>query len=205
MDKFKNKYRIPSARLQNWDYGNDGAYFITICTQNRVCFFGEILDGEMQLNKIGQLAEKFWLEIPNHFSFVELGNFVVMPNHTHGILIINKIGIVDGVPRDHVVEPLHCNGSTTNAKNEQMAKISPKSGTISTIVRSYKSVVSKYAHKIHADFAWQPRFHDLLYVIINHLNAYKPILNTTHKIGTMTNSINKMNISKLRFLEFKGR
>ena len=97
MDKFKNKYRIPSARLKNWDYGSNGAYFITICTQHRKHFFGEILDDEMNLNEIGQLAEKYWLEIPSHFPFVELGNFVVMPNHTHGILIINKNYTVDTV------------------------------------------------------------------------------------------------------------
>jgi len=78
MDKFDNKYRIPSARLQSWDYGSNGAYFITICTQNREHLFGKIMDGKMQVNELGQLAEKYWLEIPNHFPFVELGNFVVM-------------------------------------------------------------------------------------------------------------------------------
>jgi putative transposase len=166
MDKYKNKFRIPSARLQNWDYGRNGAYFITICTQNREHFFGKIVDGEMQLNEIGQLAEKYWLEIPQHFSFIELGNFVVMPNHTHGILIIDKMDV--GLP----VETLQCNVSTndiandiandnaTNNKNEHMANISPKSGTISTIIRSYKSVVSKNARLIQADFVWQSRFHD---------------------------------------------
>lgn len=165
MDKFKNKYRIPSARLKNWDYGSNGAYFITICTQNREHFFGEIADGKMQLNQLGQLAEKYWLEIPQHFSFIELGNFVVMPNHTHGILIINKM---DAVVPPQPVETLHCNVSTnanahpngTNNKNEQMANISPNSGTISTIIRSFKSVVSKNARLIHADFGWQTRFHD---------------------------------------------
>jgi putative transposase len=153
MEKFKNKYRIPSARLQSWDYGANGAYFITICTQNREHFFGEIMNGEMQLNEIGKLAEQYWVEIPNHFPFIELGNFVVMPNHTHGILIIDKS---DG---DNV-ETLRCNVSTHTTKNEQMAKISPKSGTLSTIIRSYKSVVSKNARLIHADFNWQSRFHD---------------------------------------------
>ena len=95
MDKFQNKYRIPSARLQTWDYGSNGSYFITICTQNREHYFGEILEGEMQLNNIGKLAEQNWLAIPQYFSFVELGNFVVMPNHTHGILIIDKNADVD--------------------------------------------------------------------------------------------------------------
>jgi REP element-mobilizing transposase RayT len=90
-DKFQNKYRIPSARLQNWDYSSNGAYFITICTQNREHYFGEIKDAAMQISTIGQLAEQYWKEIPNHFPFVELGNFVVMPNHIHGILIINKL------------------------------------------------------------------------------------------------------------------
>ncbi|WP_264550302.1 transposase [Flavobacterium sp. N2820] len=88
-NKFQNKYRIPSARLQTWDYANNGAYFITICTQNRHHFFGTIQNQEMQLSEIGKLAVQFWMEIPNHFPFIELGNFVVMPNHVHGILIIN--------------------------------------------------------------------------------------------------------------------
>jgi REP element-mobilizing transposase RayT len=163
-NKFQNKYRIPSARLKNWDYGNNGAYFITICTQNRDHFFGEIIsvvdENEMQLNEIGKLAERFWAEIPNHFPFVELGNYVIMPNHIHGILIINKKNIVDDI-----VETLQCNVSTVNAtetinKKELMADISPKSGTISTIIRSYKSILTKNAHFIHADFEWQARFHD---------------------------------------------
>jgi REP element-mobilizing transposase RayT len=88
-NKFQNKYRIPSARLQIWDYANNGAYFITICTQNREHFFGNIKNGIMQLSDIGRFAEQFWHEIPNHFLMVELGNFVVMPNHIHGILIMN--------------------------------------------------------------------------------------------------------------------
>jgi REP element-mobilizing transposase RayT len=163
-NKYQNKYRIPSARLKNWDYGNNGAYFITICTQNRDHFFGEIIsvvdENEMQLNEIGKLAERFWAEIPNHFPFVELGNYVIMPNHIHGILIINKKNIVDDI-----VETLQCNVSTVNAtetinKKELMADISPKSGTISTIIRSYKSILTKNAHFIHADFEWQARFHD---------------------------------------------
>ncbi len=90
-NKFQNKYRIPSSRLQTWDYGTNGAYFITICTQNREHFFGVVQNGTVQLSEIGKIAEQLWLEIPNQFPFIELGNFVVMPNHVHGILIINKI------------------------------------------------------------------------------------------------------------------
>ncbi len=96
-DKFRNKYRSDSARKQSWDYGSDGAYFVTICTHNRVKYFGEILvtNGEknrMNFTDTGKLAEQFWLEIPNHFGFVQLDAFVVMPDHIHGIIIINKMG-----------------------------------------------------------------------------------------------------------------
>ena len=149
-NKFQNNYRISSARLQSWNYGNNGAYFITICTQNREHYFGKIINREMHLNEIGKLAEQYWIEIPNHFPFVELGNYVVMPNHVHGIVIINKI--------NDNVETLQCNVSTD--KNNQMALISPKPGTIPTIIRSYKSIVTKMSRNIHADFGWQSRFHD---------------------------------------------
>lgn len=165
MDKFRNKYRIPSARLLDWDYGSNGAYFITICTKNREPFFGEIQNSgipSMRLNDLGKLAEQYWLAIPSHFPFVELGNFVVMPNHVHGILIIDKMNNDGGDL--HCVETLHAPGNANpeiaNPKNNQMANIAPKSGSISTIIRSYKSVVSKNARLIHADFDWQTRFHD---------------------------------------------
>ena len=109
-EKFQNKFRISSSRLKNWDYGENGAYFITICAGNREHYFGEIVSvndkNEMQFNEIGILANQFWSEIPVHFPFVELGNYQVMPNHVHGILIIDKKNIVV------VVETLHCNVST---------------------------------------------------------------------------------------------
>ena len=186
-EKFQNKYRISSSRLKNWDYGENGAYFITICTRNRECFFGEIVskndEDEMQFNEIGKIANKLWLEIPDHFPFVELGNYQIMPNHLHGILIIDKKNVDNDVvetlqcnvlidnektleSKEETLQSdsektLHCNVSTENKiKNAQMAKISPKSGTISTIIRSYKSVVTKNSHYIHADFEWQERFHD---------------------------------------------
>ncbi len=175
MEKFQNKFRIPSARYPNWDYGNEAAYFITICTQNREYYFGEIENNEMIFNVIGKLAEQYWSEIPNHFLGIGLGNFVVMPNHVHGILIIdrkkdfiknegmsedNVEGIADGIE-----ETLQCNVSTDNntpntLKNEQMAKISPKTGTVSAIVRSYKSAVSKNVHFTNSAFRWQTRFYD---------------------------------------------
>ena len=165
--KYKNKYRIESSRLKNWDYRSNGAYFITICTHNREHFFGEIIldrnDKTMKLSEIGKLAEKYWLEITNHFSFVELGNFVVMPNHIHGILIINNESLQNNGSLIHH-ESLQCNDSTGNMdkKNQHYSDISPKSGSISTIIRSYKSIVSKHGHKINSEFNWQSKFYDII-------------------------------------------
>ena len=168
LDKFQNKYRIPSARLQNWDYGSDGNYFITICTHGRKHYFGEII-ADMNFSSIGLLALQFWEEIPKHFPFIELGNFVVMPNHVHGILIIHNHkyandGILqtDGAVEtlqcnvsDIDPETLQCNVSTTSidpAIRDQMSKISPHAGSISTIVRSYKSMVARHSHFVNPEF-----------------------------------------------------
>jgi REP element-mobilizing transposase RayT len=97
-DRFKQKYRIPSARLQGYDYGQNGAYFITICTKNRFHFFGEIIVSDqethtnayLQATPIGEIANEYWKKIPAHFSFVILDEFQIMPNHVHGIIIIDK-------------------------------------------------------------------------------------------------------------------
>jgi len=88
-DKFQNKYRIPSLRHPNWDYRNQGIYSVTICTHKRICYFGNVEKGKMILSETGKIANKHWLDIPNHFPFIELINFVVMPNHIHGLLEIH--------------------------------------------------------------------------------------------------------------------
>jgi putative transposase len=90
-DKFQDRYRIPSAHWQNWDYGWNCAYSITICTAGRECYFGKIVNGKMVLSEIGKIADQFWHEIPKHFPFAELGEFIVMPNHVHGIVVIDKM------------------------------------------------------------------------------------------------------------------
>ncbi len=89
-DKFQNKYRTSSIRLQNWDYGHAAAYFVTICTQNREYCFGEIVNGKMKLSGIGIIADILWYEIKNHTHNIKLGEFVVMPNHVHGIVILHS-------------------------------------------------------------------------------------------------------------------
>jgi REP element-mobilizing transposase RayT len=163
MYKFNNKYRIPSARLQNWDYGSAGAYFVTICTKNRECWFGDISNGVVELSEIGEIANKYWVEIPNHFPFVILGAHIIMPNHTHGILILNNVETL----HEHVpVETLHA----TSLQRQNMSSISPKKGSLSTIIRGFKSAVTKHARQININFAWQSRFYD--HVIRNEKSLY---------------------------------
>ena len=83
-----NKHHRKSIRLQGYDYSQAGAYFVTIVTYQRDCLFGKIIDGEMYINDYGKIVQKWWNEIPNHFQNVELGAFVIMPNHVHGIIWI---------------------------------------------------------------------------------------------------------------------
>ena len=77
-----------SIRLNGYDYSTKGSYFVTICTLNRKCLFGNIESGEMRLNQIGEIVKTFWEEIPRHFPHVKPGDYVIMPNHIHGILVI---------------------------------------------------------------------------------------------------------------------
>ena len=89
-DKYQNKYRIPSIRMQKWDYTWNAAYFITISTDKQKHYFGKIKNGKMELSPVGIIADVLWHEIPFHSKNVELGAFIVMPNHIHGIIIINN-------------------------------------------------------------------------------------------------------------------
>jgi len=172
---FANKYRIASARHPRWDYGWNAAYFVTINTKNRACYFGDVVDDKMQLSDIGLLVHRFWNEIPHHFSYVQLGAFVVMPNHMHGIIIINKPDdgrdVGDGQPGDgrDVETPKLGVSTQTGAASQKW-----KPGSLGVIINQYKRVVTIRARKIDTVFAWQPRFHDH---IIRDENEYQRITN----------------------------
>ena len=169
-NKFQNKYRISSARLQSWDYSANGAYFITICTANRKNYFGKIMSGEMYHKKAGLIAKKLWSEIPEHFPFIELGNFVIMPKHTHGILIIKKKNVETRFVASKNVndEPPQKTGGITRNKNPMLHQ------NISTIIRWYKGRCTFGINKISKGFAWQSRFHDH---IIKDSNSFENIQN----------------------------
>jgi len=164
-DKFQNRYRIASTRLPNWDYGSAGAYFVTICTQGRACYFGQVANGTVQLSAIGKMANQFWYEIKNHAPSVDLGAFVVMPNHVHGIIILNPDIVT--VEARHALplqqqpkQPQPPQQPITGQTAAQKRFRNPGENTVSSIVGSYKSAVSRQAHRLGYEFAWQSRFHD---------------------------------------------
>ena len=85
---FKNKYKVNSARLSDWDYSWVGYYFFTICTEDRQNFFGEIRQRIMGLNDLGCIVWKYWYELPQHYLECVLDEFIIMPNHIHGVIQI---------------------------------------------------------------------------------------------------------------------
>ena len=174
MEKFRNKYRISSSRWQKWDYSSNAAYYVTICTQHHVCYFGDIVlvpEKTMQFTQIGSIAHQYWCEIPNHFPFVELDVFVIMPNHVHGIIVINKMDGGNTVETQNFASlqqssKIKCDHETQNFASlhafpkNYPNRFGPQSQNLASIIRGYKSGVKKYATLHHIDFAWQSRFHD---------------------------------------------
>ena len=179
-EKFEDIYRIPTSRAGWWDYCNAGQYFVTICTHGMECCLGEIANNKMHLSAIGQIAEKCWNDIPIHFPYVKLHALVVMPNHVHGIIEILQGARVETLhatsvhaPPGKFVETLHATSlPAIPAKNKLMAAISPKKRSLASIVRSYKSAVSKQVHLIKPQFNWQERYYDH---IIRDMPAYQRI------------------------------
>ena len=95
----KESHRRKLRRLRHYDYGQCGAYFITICVEDRECLFGNIIDGEMQLNDAGRMIQSLWNELPMFYSGSETDGFVIMPNHFHGIIILNEcVGAIHESP-----------------------------------------------------------------------------------------------------------
>jgi REP element-mobilizing transposase RayT len=163
-DKYQNKYRIASARLASWDYGSNAAYFITICVQDRSHAFGEVVDGRMNLTLLGEAAWECWRAIPEHFPFVVLGEFVAMPNHVHGTIIIDKrlpnadADPIIAVETQDVVETQDFASLRRPARPQN--QFGPQSQNLASIVRGFKIGVTKFARQRQIAFAWQARYYD---------------------------------------------
>jgi len=137
-----------SIRLPGYDYTSPGAYFITLVAFQRLCLFGVIRDGEVELSEEGQLMDEKFREIPDHFPNVELGAFVVMPNHLHGIIILHDVprrGVVPtpvgGSPG--AIDPDDFVGTRNGLNKGDVPSLLPKRPTLGQVVAYYKYQTTK--------------------------------------------------------------
>jgi REP element-mobilizing transposase RayT len=142
MNQHLHHRKLP--RLQGYDYRQDGAYFVTICTHNRTCLFGNIIAGEMMLNALGRIVVSCWAQIPVHFTHVELDAYRVMPNHLHGIILI------------------HAEMLSQSGRQETFSR--PAKGSLASVIRTFKAAVTRSANSalMNTDnsIIWQGRYHD---------------------------------------------
>ena len=174
---FQNKYRVKSTRLYGKDYSDDGLYFVTICTKDRKIFFGNIVNSKMTLNNIGKIVAEEWQKTEKIRDGVRLGEWIIMPNHVHGIIIIEQNyrnwvkdglknvnmvgGEFDRAIRKRNVETLRCSVSNetpqrgVSTARDVHHKPQWKSNSLGSIVNQIKSICTKKIRKINPHFAWQ--------------------------------------------------
>ncbi len=141
----RSKERKPN-RMKDFDYSINGAYFITTCVQDRIPYFGKIKEGKILLNEYGKIVQQVWNNLPKHYANCFLGEFVIMPNHVHGIIFIN-----DNLNLTHVGEGLKPSPTKTR-----------KTPPLSEIIRGFKTFSSRKINDTNTtpDFRWQRSFHD---------------------------------------------
>ena len=154
MSKFRfdpKKHHRRSIRLKGYDYSQSGAYYVTIVTHHRDCLFGEIVNKEMILNEFGKIAAECWRAIPDHFPFVELGAYVIMPNHVHGIIMIRNVDAPSNVGATQWVAPI------TPGKRPK----GPKRGSLGAILGAYKMAVTRrIGRELNATGIWQRNYYE---------------------------------------------
>jgi len=140
-------------RLSGWDYSSESVYFITICCNEKQQYLGRIYNNKVELSEIGMVASQYWVEIPYHYPHVKLDEFVIMPNHIHGLLILDYSLIGSNKPK-YIIS-----GESHNKVSNQFSK--PLKNSISVIVNQYKSSVKRWCNRNSLSyFKWQPRFYD---------------------------------------------
>ncbi|NMB56914.1 transposase [Candidatus Beckwithbacteria bacterium] len=152
-DLYQKKYKVNSLRLRNWDYGSEAWYCVTICTHNFVHYFGKVEKGKMILSEIGTLVLDYWLGIPKHFDFIKLDEFIIMPNHLHGILIIENDNCKD--------DPL---GRLKNQETRQWHvstnKIRNWNQSLGLVLNQFKGKCRRQCNQKNLTFSWQSRFYE---------------------------------------------
>jgi putative transposase len=142
-----------TPRLKEYNYTQPGAYFVTICTHERECLFGEVKNALCTLTSEGQIVERCWLEIPRHRPYVRLDEFIVMPNHIHCIIHI--------LPPEQSSPVVGTRLAVSENLSEGFAR--PVPGSLSRIIGSFKSAASREINTLSNTQGrplWQTRFHD---------------------------------------------
>lgn len=155
---FGNRYRIPSTRLRGWNYSNPGSYFVTICTKERVHWFGKIQNQGMDLSNIGKIVDDEWNKTSYIRPNVLLDRYVIMPNHFHGIITL----------QDHEIKMTYDGGMPVGGETpshgvstETEYALKWRPGSLGAIIHQFKRASTKRIRAIgNVDFTWQPRYHD---------------------------------------------
>lgn len=155
--------RRSSPRLKGYDYSLPGWYFVTINTAEKKCVFGEVVDGEVALNQAGEIVRDAWLDVPNHYTYVQLDEFVVMPNHIHGIVIfLEEDEEKDGLGRDRFI-------------NLSLRKKLKRPG-LSEVIRGFKTWSARRINEVRGTAGlpvWQRSFYErLIWEEQDSTNAY---------------------------------
>ncbi len=203
---YKNKYRIPSARLLGYDYSSEGAYFITICTRMKRHYFGKIVKGEMQFSPIGLIVKEEWIKTAQIRENVDLSEWVVMPNHFHAIIILKDTyrRDVSNTSRIKCLKPYRDVSKTyqndsgdlfdRSLRKEQMSSISPTRDSVSNIIKLFKGAVTKRSSLLNKQFKWQARFHDHIirneqeYLYISNYIINNPLLWDNDSLNSSSDS-----------------
>ncbi len=155
------KHNRKTIRLKEFDYSQPGAYFVTVVTHGRLCLFGEIQDCEMHLNQFGQIVRRAWLDLPKHYKQVESGAFCIMPNHVHGIIILNDDNVGAGL---HVGQN-NCVNMHFNSRGDHTSpsRPAPTKTPLSEIIRALKSFSARRINarrKMVGKPVWQRNYYE---------------------------------------------
>jgi putative transposase len=172
-----------SIRLKHYDYSQHGAYFVTICVQDKQEMFGTIDDGVMRLNKHGEIAQQVWESLPTRFPGTDIDYFVVMPNHFHGIIVrIDEIGDIHHMKN---AEEQHIS-SLTRGTLQMYANAPQRWQSLGEIVRTFKAATCRNIHKEGCtEFVWQRNYYESIVRNDEHLHTLRNYIvnnpNTWHK------------------------
>lgn len=172
-DPFKHHRR--SIRLKGYDYTQAGAYYVTVVAQNRLCLFGDVVNGEMQLNDAGEMIERWWLELNNKYATIETDEYVVMPNHFHGIVVI--------VGESRTGQP-HRVAPTMNTHNDSVGATlrgRPEEGsnpTLGNVMDWFKTMTTNEYIRGVKEHSWQPFYRKLW-----QRNYYERIIRNERELG----------------------